>query len=113
VIEQRAQPRDLLGGARDERLTAPPGADGHAQREVDRTAQLGQRGNRGRGVDRDADAGAALADQVRGVRGVRRGLDVKGQRVRAGAHELRDLALGSLDHEVHVEHPSDLLDLLA
>ncbi len=37
---------------------------------------------------------------------VRSGLPVHGDRVRAGVGEVLDVALGALDHQVHVEHPA-------
>ena len=43
---------------------------------------------------------------------VRRRLGVDGDRVGAGARELGDLALGPLDHQVHVEHAAGRVDLL-
>ena len=43
---------------------------------------------------------------------VRAGLDVQRARVGARLRELGELALGALDHEVHVEHAADLVDLV-
>ena len=45
-----------------------------------------------------------LADQAGGVGDVGRRLGVERDRVRARLHELADVALGALDHQVHVEH---------
>ena len=101
---ERAHARELVERVRDERLPAPAGVDGHAQREVELVGDLGERADGGGRVDRHARARAGLADQVRGVGEVRRRLGVEGDRVRARLGELLDVALGTLDHQVHVEH---------
>ncbi len=111
--EDVAQTLDLVERVLYERLSPPARVDRHAQCEVDRVGKLRERPD-GRGwVDRDADAGAPLAHEIGGVGDVRGGLGVEGDRVGAGLQELGDLALGSLDHQVHVEQRPDLLDLLA
>ena len=50
LADDRAQARDLVERVLDERLPAPAGVDGHAQRHVDRVRDLGRarrRGSRG------------------------------------------------------------------
>ena len=70
--------------------------------------------DRGRGVDRHAHARpAARGCRSGGVGDVRRGLGVERDRVGAGLHELGDVALGALDHQVHVEHRPRRVRLLA
>jgi hypothetical protein len=95
----------------DERLPAPAGVDGHAQRHVDRAAELGQRGDGGAGVDRDAGARAELAHHLHRICDVRRGLGVHRHRVGSGLHEVSDVALGPVDHQMHVEHRANLARL--
>ena len=97
----------------DELLAAPARVDRHAQRHVDRAGDLRERPDRGRRVDREPDRRALLAQQPRGVGDVRRGLRVKGDRVGAGLDEVRDVPLGALDHQVHVEQRLGALRLLA
>ena len=96
----------------DEGLPRPARVDGHAQREIESAGDLAQRGGGSGGVDRHADAGAVAADQIGGIRQVGSCLRVKGHRVGARPDELRDLAHGTLDHEVDVDHRARLADLL-
>ena len=107
-----AQALDLVGRGLDEGLAAPARVDGHAEDDVGEAAQLRDRLDRGAGVDRDAGQAAELADRVQGAVGVRRRLLVEGDRVGAGLGELLDLALGRLDHQVHVDHAAGVVDLV-
>ena len=109
---ERAQSSDLRHRARDELLPTPAGVDRHAEREIDNRDDVRQ-GSDGRGrVDRDPDAGARVADQVGDVVDMRRGLGVKRHRIGARLDELDRLMLGTLDHQVDVEHRAHIAGLL-
>ena len=102
------QARQLLQRVGDERLAAPAWVDRHAQGDLDRAGHLGEQLRRAARVDRHADAGAACVDQAGRVGEVRRRLRVEGDGVRAGADEVRRVALRALDHQMHLEHPARL-----
>ena len=110
--DQRQQALDLVRRGGDEGLAAPAGVDGHAEDEVGGAAQLGDRLDRGAGVDRDPGQAAELADRVQGAVGVRGRLGVEGDRVGAGLGELLDLALRRLDHQVDVDRAAGGVDLV-
>ena len=62
------------------------------------------------GVDRDPGQAAELADRGQGAVGVRRRLGMERDAVGAGLGELLDLALGALDHQVHVDRAAGVVD---
>ena len=60
----------------------------------------------------EARRAARVADRRQRVVHVRRRLGVDGDAVGAGLGELAHLALGALDHQVHVEDPAGVVDLV-
>ena len=75
-----------------------------ASRAASRSAAVGVAG-----IERRAGRHAELVDQPERVVQVRAGLDVHRARVGAGLRELGQLALGLLDHEVHVDRAAALV----
>ena len=80
-----------------------PGFDRHDEHHVAvvRAPRPASRGRRR--VERDAGRGAGLADLREHAVQVHAGLLVHDDHVGAGGREVVDVALGVLDHEVHVE----------
>ena len=88
-----------------------PGIDAHAQRQIEKIlGHLGQRiGPRGRGQRRPGSA-AGVADGREGVVQVLRRLEVHGDVVGTGARDVADVALGALDHHVHIHDRTRRVD---
>ena len=74
--------------------------------------QLGDGDDRRARAQGQAGAAAGVAHGRERVVGVRRGLDVERDAVRARLGELRDVALGTLDHQVDVEIAAGVVDLV-
>ena len=82
----------------------------HSTRSSSPTSSRDRLDRRAR-VDREPGAAARVADGGERVVDVRRRLDVERDAVGAGLGEVRDLALGPLDHQVDVEEAAGVVDL--
>ena len=112
VAEDRAQARDLLQRVLDERLPAPPGLTVMHSAMSIASATSASAPTGVAGLIAAPTLAPRVADHAGGVGDVRRRLGVKRHRVRAGRDEIADVALGTLDHQVHVEHRAGVARLL-
>ena len=117
----RARPRPAARRAsgracrrsRESSAGCPSRVDAHAEREIERRAgDLDEGAGRCAGAERRAGGAARLANRREHVVEMRRRLDVNRDAVRAGACDVGDLALGLLDHQVHIDDPAGRMDLV-
>jgi hypothetical protein len=109
---QGAEPPDLVGGGRDERLAAPARVDGHAEDQVGGAVQLADGLGGGAGVDGHPGEAAGVADRAQRPVDVGVGLQVRGDAVGAGAGELLHVLRGAVDHQVDVDGAAGVVHLV-
>jgi hypothetical protein len=84
-------------------LPAEAGIDRHDEDEIDQVDDVLDRGDRCRGVERDARLFAERADRLQRAVHVRAGLNVNCNDVGAGLGEGFEVKIARRDHQMHVE----------
>ena len=108
--DQRPQALDLAGLAGMNGWPPQPGLTVMHEREIEVGGDLAEHAH-GRGrADRHPGGAARLLDRADRVVDVRRGLGVERDVVGARPWRTRDLALGALDHQVHVDQRAGGVD---
>ena len=102
-IEDTANLANLGLASRDERLTAETRVHRHHEHEVDVAGNRLERSSRGGRVEDDARLRAERLDRVHGPMQMGKHLHVHRDHRRAGFRERLEVAIGLLDHQVHVE----------
>src|SRR5829696_10272741 len=106
----RLDAADLVWRVGDEGLAAPARVDRHAEEDIGVVDRLADGRHRRPWVDGKARKTAELPDRAEGAVDVRRRLGVESDVVGPGLGELLDLAVGVLDHEVHVDRSARVVD---
>ena len=109
LVGQGAQFADLADGEGNELLPAKAGIHAHEQHHVQLGQQVFDHGQGRMRIERHGGLGPQPGDFRHGAFQVRGGLGMHAHQIRARVHELGQIALGPLNHQVHVEEETALL----